>query len=214
MPPTARLQGDRVVANFASTSTLAQQIIAGSPCDVFISANEKWMDHVEEKGAVIPGTRRDFLKNTLVLITPKNASAAIAAPSDLLGPACPHLALGEPNSVPAGIYAKQSLTSLGLWDRAQDRLLPALDVRTALAYVERGEAACGIVYSTDAKISNKVKTVLTLPADSHTPIVYPIARTANGKEPEGGGRFMAFLDTPKAAAVFEKHGFLAISPGR
>lgn len=201
--------GHKVVANFASTATLAQQIVAGSPVDVFLSANEKWMDHVAAKRGIEPGTRRDLLKNTLALVAPVDSAVSVSKPEDI-GSACAKLAIGEPSSVPAGIYAKQSLEKLGLWGSLSSRTVPAQDVRAALMYVERKEVPCGLVYSTDAMISKNVKTIFTMPESSHDPIVYPIAQVSGAKNAAAAKAFLEFLGGAEAEAIFSRFGFFVM----
>ena len=196
--------------SFASSSTLAKQIANGAPADVFLSANEKWMDFLESKNLLAKGSRFDLLSNRIVLIAPQNSPLGAFA----VEPAMPlaailadgRMAIGDPEHVPAGIYGKQALQNLGLWDRIADRLAPMKDVRAALVLVERGEVPLGLVYATDAIISHKVRVVGNFPGDSHPPIVYPVAVIAD-HQTTAAGRFTVFLRSPEAAAVFEKYGF-------
>ncbi|WP_081728928.1 molybdate ABC transporter substrate-binding protein [Rhodovibrio salinarum] len=195
-----------VRASFAASSTLAKQIARGAPADLYLSANEGWMDYLEERNAIVPDSRIDLLSNQLVLVTPKGTDF----PSDIqdlpkaLGDK--RLALGDPAHVPAGIYAKQSLQTLGLWTKVRERAAFAADVRAALALVGRGETAAGIVYATDARISDDVQTVATLPADSHPPIHYPLARVDGAQGPEVDTLY-TFFQSQTAQAIFRKHGF-------
>ncbi|MEQ9642387.1 MAG: molybdate ABC transporter substrate-binding protein [Alphaproteobacteria bacterium] len=203
--------GDKVRFSFASTSTLARQIAAGAPAQVFCAANVAWMDDLERRGLLAAGSRVDVAGNTLVLVAPKRhdlAPATIGAGFDLAARLGPHgrLALGDPAHVPAGFYAAQALRKLGMWDSLARRLAPADNVRAALALVARGEAPYGIVYATDAAISDQVAVVATFPADSHDPITYPCARITDeaGDAPRA---FLAFLTGPEAAAIFARFGF-------
>jgi molybdate transport system substrate-binding protein len=205
--------GRKVTPSFASSSTLAKQIAEGAPAQVFISANPKWMSFLEDKGLVIEGSRSDLLGNGLVLIAPKSEAAPVAVDAtlpltDLLGPDG-RLSVGDPDHVPAGIYAKQALTALGLWEAVEPRLARASDVRAALALVERGEAPYGIVYATDAAISDGVAVVGTFPEDSHPPITYPAALIAGPAAGTGdeAAAFLAFLKSDTAAAIFKRYGF-------
>jgi len=204
-------QRGRVVPVIASSSTLARQIEQGSPADVFVSADARWMDDLQERGLIDPATRSDLLGNRLVLIAPRGEapdSAAVSPALDLpalLGDG--RLAVGDPGHVPAGLYARQALESLGLWGAVADRLAPAADVRRALALVARGEAPLGIVYATDAAASDRVVVVGAFPADSHDPIVYPAAAVAGSAHAAAARDFLAFLHSPAAAAVFTRHGF-------
>lgn len=201
----------RMTPSFASSSTLAKQIGSGAPADVFLSANTKWMNYIEDKDLLTQGSRFDLLRNRIVLIAPvasaltrleigPNFSPAAALGSD------GRLAMGDPGHVPAGMYGRKALEGLGSWDLVKDRLAPMKDVRAALVLVERSEAPLGLVYATDAAISDKVRVVGTFPESCHPPIVYPVASVAGGNHAEAK-RFLDFLRTPKARAVFEKYGF-------
>ncbi|MFH1057052.1 MAG: molybdate ABC transporter substrate-binding protein [Pseudomonadota bacterium] len=199
----------KVSCVFASSSTLAKQITQAAPAQVFLSADLKWMDFLEEQRLVEPGTRINLLGNRLALIAPAaNTVQAKVGPgmdlAGLLGEG--RLAVGDPGHVPAGIYAKQALTKLGLWDSVAARLAPAANVRAALTLVERGETPLGIVYSTDAAISPKVRLVGLFPADSHPPIVYPLALVA-GKATPAARKFSDFLQSAPVKAIFNKYGF-------
>ncbi len=201
----------RITTSFASSSTLAKQIASGAPADVYLSANKKWMDFLEEKNTVDKATRVDLLGNRIVLIAPVDAAlqtVEIKSGLDLaalLG-ADGRLSMGDPDHVPAGMYGKKAMVNLGLWDQVKDRLAPMKDVRAALVLVERSEAPLGQVYATDAAISKKVRVVGTFPLESHPPIVYPVAAVAGGKA-DAAASFIAFLKTPESRAVFEKYGF-------
>lgn len=197
--------------SFASSSTLAKQIANGAPADVYLSANKKWMDYLEKKKAVVQETRFDLLGNRIVLIAPKdsvqgnvevNADLFLAG---LLGKDG-RLSMGDPGHVPAGMYGKKAMESLGLWEPVKDRLAPMKDVRAALVLVERAEVPIGQVYATDAAISKKVKVIGTFPTTSHPPIVYPVAAVTGGKSAEAK-KFLDFLKSPQARAVFEQYGF-------
>jgi molybdate transport system substrate-binding protein len=199
----------RVVTSYAATSALMKQIEQGAPADVFISADADWMDYGVQKGLVKSDTRVDLLGNRLVLIAPQDArtgAVRIAAGFDLAGLAgSGRIVTGDVRAVPAGRYARAALEKLGIWASVQRKLAMAENVRAALALVARGEAPLGIVYETDAKIEPKVKIVGIFPADSHPPIVYPAALTANAK-PEAG-QYLAFLRSPEAKKIFDSYGF-------
>ncbi|BDM62848.1 molybdate ABC transporter substrate-binding protein [Shewanella sp. NFH-SH190041] len=199
-----------VVFSFASSSTLARQIAQGAPADIFLSANQKWMDYLVDEHAVDTPTRVTLLKNTLVLIAPKNSKLQhvplnpdwdIKASLD-----GSRMAVGNPDHVPAGRYAEQALKNLGLWQQAQPLLASANNVRAALALVERGEAPLGIVYGTDAQIAKDVKVVATFPATSHKPIEYPLV-LVNQKPNNASHAFYNYLQGQAAKAVFLKYGF-------
>jgi molybdate transport system substrate-binding protein len=203
--------GDDVVFSFAASSALAKQIEASAGADLFVSADTDWMDFLDKKGLIIAGTRENLLANHLVLIAPadRNATVAIAPRFDLVGAL--HggkLAVADPASVPAGKYAKASLTALGVWHGLADRLAPAENVRAALAYVSRGEAPLGIVYKTDALSDKGVRIVGTFPDNTHPPIVYPAALVKDAK-PEAK-EFLNFLSGPEARVIFEKNGFVVM----
>ena len=203
--------GTDVTFSFASSSTLAKQIEAGAPAQIFASADTQWMDDVEKKGLVEPSTRANVLGNELVLIAPKDSVLSMQTISraldwtKLLG-ADGRLSVGDPDHVPAGIYAKEALTNLGAWGLLGTRLARAEDVRGALAFVERGEAPIGIVYATDAGVSAKVKIIGTFPPDSHAPIVYPFA-ILKGQASQDVRAFFAYATGPDGMAVFRKYGF-------
>ncbi|OSQ38582.1 hypothetical protein TMES_11640 [Thalassospira mesophila] len=202
---------DHVLLSFASSSTLARQISAGGPAEVYISANEKWMDWLSDQDMIEAGTRSDLLGNSLVLIAPtdsKTGTVTLDKNSDLtaLMGKDDRIAIGDPDHVPAGIYGKQALTQLGMWDRTEPRLARADNVRAALALVERGEAPLGIVYGTDAAISKGVKVVATFPTNSHPAITYPVAVMKGMKNP-ASQRLMDFLKSSTASAIFGDYGF-------
>jgi molybdate transport system substrate-binding protein len=201
--------GNATRESFASSSTLARQIEAGAPAQIFISADTKWMSYLAQKGLV--AAQKIVLGNELALIAPVAsplAPRAIDSAMDwlrLLG-TDGRLALGDPDHVPAGIYAKEALQHLGAWNSLQPRLALAEDVRGALALVERGEAPLGIVYVTDARVSDKVKVVGIFPAASHSPIVYPAA-IVKGADSAGVQAYFRFLSSLQAREVFARYGF-------
>lgn len=203
--------GGTVRFSFASSSTLARQIEAGAPAQAFCSANETWMDYLAERGLIAADTRVSPIGNALVLIAPKAAApppVTIDTGLDLVSMLGPdgRLAVGDPAHVPAGIYARQALQSLGQWDALQPRLAPADNVRAALALVERGEAPLGIVYATDAAVSPGVVVIGIFPEDSHRPITYScaIAKAAGSDEVR---RFFGFLTGANGLAIFARFGF-------
>lgn len=202
--------GVRVRASFASSSTLARQIDNGAPASLYISANTKWMDWLAARKRIVPGSRLDLLRNALVLIAPakSNADIRIAPGFDLAGALGDgRLALGDPDHVPAGIYAKQALTALGVWHAVARKTARAADVRAALALVQRGEAPFGVVYATDARATAKVRVVDRFPSASHAPIVYPLALVA-GKDTTEARAFAAFLTSTRSRAIFAGFGFV------
>lgn len=208
--------GTAVTPSFASSSTLAKQIEQGAPAEVYVSANPTWMDYLQDAGLLVDGTRADLLGNTLVLIAPTDSPLEDIKVDESLDLAAlldgGRLSVGDPDHVPAGMYAHDALTSLGLWDTAEPALARANDVRSALALVARGEVPLGIVYSTDAAISDGVKIVGTFPDGSHTPITYPVALV---KDTPAARDLLAFLGSETAADIFARYGFrVAAAPGQ
>ena len=201
-----RETGIKVIASFAGSGALAKQVIAGAPADLYLSANVKWMDYAEANGGIDASSRQNLLANRLVLITPKDARAITlkTLTADLAGH---RLAMGDPDHVPAGIYGKQALETLGLWKDVAHNIARMPNVRSALTLVDRGEVAAGIVYRTDAPIASNARISDTFPAESHAPIVYPIALTAKGVHNPRARQFLQFLTGEKARALFAKYGF-------
>lgn len=200
----------KVVSSFASSSTLARQIEAGAPADLFISADQKWMDYAVEKKAVDSASRETLLGNSLVVVAPKSSAQGaikIDAKTDwnslLKGG---RLAVGDPDHVPAGIYAKEALQKLGAWETLSPKLAPAEDVRGALALVERSEAPLGIVYGSDAVASKGVKVVGTFPEASHKKVEYPLA-IIDGHKNATVSAFYDYLKGPQASEIFKRYGF-------
>ena len=201
--------------SFAASSTLARQMEQGAPATLFISADLQWMDWADQHKLLAPGTRRNLLGNSLVLVMPKdNVKPVTISPTldfaALLGPDG-RIATGDPASVPVGIYAKQALSKLGLWDTAQSRIAGAESVRAALLLVEKHEAPAGIVYATDAAVDPGVAVAGVFPADSYPPSVSPFAVTAAGDTPEAH-KLLDFLAGPEASAMFAKRGFKLLAP--
>ncbi len=202
--------GKTVTFSFAASSVLARQIEASPGADVFMSADADWMDYLDKKGLIQSANRKTLLSSQLVLIAPAAAPVTlkITPKFDLVGALkSGRLAVADPTSVPAGKYAKASLTALGVWPAVESKLASAENVRVALAYVARGETPLGIVYKTDALAEPKVKIVDTFPAKTHPPIVYPVALTKDAR-PEAKA-FLAFLEGREARAIFVKYGFEA-----
>jgi molybdate transport system substrate-binding protein len=193
--------GHTVQFGFGSAGALVRQIQSGAPADVFISANEQWMDTLAKDGKIDAATRTDLLANRLVLIAPKGKEVVLD--EHFSG----RLAVGEMQSVPAGMYAKQMLEKYGWFEALKPRLISCDSVRNVLFFVERGEANAGIVYATDAKISDRVTVVMIFPEESHDPIRYPAAVCRASKRPEVARDFMAFLMSPEAGEIFKRYGF-------
>jgi len=204
--------GNNVVFSFAASSALARQIEASSGADIFISADADWMDYLDSRGLIARASRIDLLGNRLVLIAPADSRIALTARphfgiASALGEG--RLALADPVAVPAGRYAKAALTSLGVWDEIKNKIVPAENVRVALAYVARGEAPLGIVYATDARAEPKVRVVAVFPDDAYPRIVYPAALTKDAKAEARA--FLAYLSGARAKAIFAKAGFAVLN---
>lgn len=204
-----RRSGQRVVISYAGSAQLARQIERGAPAHVFLSADQAWMDHLQQRGLIDAASRSDLLGNRLVLVAQARDAATAASAHEAL-PALlgsnGRLAVASVDAVPAGRYAKQALQSLGLWDAVAGRLAQGDDVRTALAFVARGEARLGIVYASDARVEPRVRVIAVLPPSAHAPIVYPVARIAGGAPARSAG-FLAFLRSPEADCLFARAGF-------
>ena len=205
--------GIKAVSSYAASSALARQIEGGAPAQVFISADLDWMDYLEKRNLLQPGTRRNILGNKLVLVAPVSSRAqAVIAPGFplalLLGPSG-RLALGDPQHVPAGKYARAALEKLGVWDSVANRVAAGETVRAALVLVAREEAPLGIVYETDAKAEPKVKVIATFGAGVHAPVIYPAAVLTGAKPPAAA--YLAFLSSPQAKALFQRHGFTPLN---
>lgn len=194
--------------NFGSSGTLAIQIEQGAPADLFLSAAAGPMDELDAHGLLESNSRHNLLRNTLVLIAPPDFR--LADFQGLLGGSVKRVALGDPASVPAGRYGKQTLVALHLFDKLRTKIVLAKDVRQVLTYVETGNADAGLVYSTDALASDKVRVVAEAPENSHDPIVYPVAlvkQSGDDSRKQASGEFEEFLSTPAAQSIFQKHGF-------
>jgi molybdate transport system substrate-binding protein len=204
-----------VRASYAASSQLARQIEAGAPAAIFISADQDWMDELAQRGLVASGSRLDLLGNALVLVAPRDSplQLAIAPGFDLAGAlgVDGHLAMAQPDSVPAGRYAKAALVSLGVWDAVEGRIVSAVDVRAALNFVGQGEAPLGIVYRSDATLEPAVRVLGTFPESTHPPIVYPAA-VVTGHDTPAARALLAWLRAPRQQAIFRSHGFDAPAP--
>ena len=196
--------GRRIVFSFGASSDLARQIQAGAPADVFFSADTAQMDALEKAGIVKAAGRREFLSNALVVVVPKDSTARVASPNDLLS--LPKIALADPAAVPVGVYAKKWLTRIGLWGKIEPKLVPTLDVRGSLSAVESGGVAAAIVYRTDAVIARSARIAYIVP--NGPPILYSVAPVASSKHPADAAALVAFLAGPDGRAEFEKRGFV------
>ena len=207
----AQTTGTNVTASYEASSSLARQTEAGAPADVFISADLRWMDYVAERKLIRPDSRTNLLGNRLVLIAPKDAkldNVVIGPGFDIARLAGDgRIAVADVKAVPAGLYAKAALEKLGARGAAEPKLAQAENVRATLAFVARGETPLGIVYATDAQIEPKVKIVGSFPDGSYPPVTYPVAAIADAKNKEAATRYIAFLHSTAAKAIFEKYGF-------
>jgi molybdate transport system substrate-binding protein len=192
--------------NLGASGTLQRQIEQGAPVDIFISASEDQMDSLESKGLLLAGTRRNLLRNAIVLIVPKGKTG-IASFQDLARPEVKVIAIGEPQTVPAGKYAQEVLTHFHLYEQLKPKFVLGNDVRQVLTYVSTDNADAGIVYATDAKTTDEVTVVATAPEDSHLPVIYPVAILKSSKEAGAAKRFLDFLAGTKVQEVFGKYGF-------
>ena len=199
-------EGVRVVPQFGASNDLARQILAGAPAHLFFSADERQMDRAMAGGSIEEGSRRDLLSNHLVIVEGRASGEPIRSPRDLERGG--RIALADPEAVPAGVYARQYLEKLGLWDRVRSRVVPTLDVRAALAAVASGNVDAGFVYRTDAILEPRVRVAFEVPRDEGPRIVYPLALVRGGSE-EARALFR-FLVSPQATAVFERYGFVVL----
>ncbi len=205
-----RLHPDVTVrTSFAASSTLARQIEAGAEADLFLSASQQWAAVIDKRG--LAARQHDLLGNELVIVVPKGSALRIERPADLQQASVRHVALADAASVPAGIYARQALEKLGLWKTLQKKATGAADVRQALQHVESGAAEAGIVYSTDAVASRRVRVVARIDSQLTVPIRYPLMLLANGKANPATVALYEFLASPQAAAVFKRHGFVVLA---
>lgn len=195
-----------ITYNFGASGSLQQQIEQGAPIDIFISAAAKQIDTLQEKKLLIDDTRKNLLTNKVVLIVP-TSGAAISDWKNLTDSNVKQVAFAEPTSVPAGKYAQEVLTSLGIFDKVKQKTVFAKDVRQVLNYVETGNVDAGIVYETDAKLSNKVRVVAIAADNLHSPIVYPVAVLKRSQNQANAIEFIQFLDSKQSTDLFEKYGF-------
>lgn len=196
----------RVTYNFGASGTLLQQIQNGAPADVFISAAQKQMNELQQKNLILPETRRNLLTNSVVLIVPKNSNT-VTSFKGLTSPNFKRIAVGEPRSVPVGQYTEEIFKNLGILEQLKPKFTYGNSVRNVLAAVESGNADAGVVYATDAKISNQVKVVETAAANLHSPVVYPMAVIKNSKNVPAAKEYAQFLQSANARSIFIKYGF-------
>jgi molybdate transport system substrate-binding protein len=200
--------GDKILFNFGASSTLAQQIEAGAPADIFFSADEAQMNRLAEKNLIDPATRKNLLGNSLVVVVPKDSSLQIKSATDLTNTAVKQIALADPKAVPAGVYARAWLTKLQLWPVVEPKVVPTENVRAALAAVASGNVDAGVVYKTDAAMSKKVKIAYEVPRADGPDISYPMALVKGSPQPDAAKRFLDYLSSEEAGQVFKRYGFL------
>lgn len=201
----------KIRLNNGPSNALARQIIEGAAVDVFISADETQMDLVARADRLEPGTRVDLVSNRLVLVVPRRTAGGISGPADLLSPQVRRVALGDPQGVPVGVYARRYLESIELWTPLQSRLVPMSSARAVLSAVAGGDADAGFVYRTDAAaVAVAVETVFTVPPDPSRPIAYPAAIVKDSRHRDAAARFLAYLRDTEARRVFEAAGFIPI----
>lgn len=201
---------DTIIPVYEASGTLQKQIEEGADCDIFISANQKHMNRLEEAGLIDSATRKDLLGNALTLIASEEKAEQITSVQDLLKENIEMVAIGEPSEVPAGQYAQELFENLNLWEEIQPKLVYAKNVRAVLNYVDSGDADAGLVYHTDALLLEHGKIVGDVPAESYTAVYYPAAIMTAAPQPEAAADFYAFLATEQAKAIFEKYGFTAL----
>jgi molybdate transport system substrate-binding protein len=200
--------GDKILFNFAASSVLERQITEGAPADLFFSADEAKMDDLEKKQLLENGSRKALLSNTLVIVVAIDSNADITMAKDLLN--LNRIAIAEPDTVPAGIYARGYLEAQGLWPKLKDRVLPTENVRGTLSAVESGNVEAGIVYRTDAAISKRARVAFEIPAAEGPKISYPLAIMRESKKKDAAKAFTMFLQSPDAAAIFRKYKFIVL----
>lgn len=202
--------GDRLEFNFGASSMLARQIQEGAPADVFFSADEAKMDALERTRLIVKETRKSRLSNALVIVVAADSALKIAAPEDLARPLVKHIALADPEAVPAGIYSKEFLGKRKLWTAVGSKVVPTENVRAALAAVESGNVEAGMVYQTDAAISSKVKVVCRIPASEGPAISYPIAVLKESRNIAAARKFVEYLGSADAKRIFKSYGFIVL----
>jgi len=198
---------DKIVFNFGASSLLARQITERAPADIFFSADEAKMDDLQKAGLIVNDTRRDILSNSLVIVVPNDSQLTIESPENLLTKV-QRIAVADPRAVPAGIYTKEYLSGIGLWDKLESKIVPTESVRAALAAVESGNVDAGFVYRTDADISKKVKIAFGVPSEKGPAIRYPVALVKGGKNKSAAEDFLRYLQSDSAGKLFERYGFI------
>jgi molybdate transport system substrate-binding protein len=209
-PACGKEAGATLVFNFGASNDLARQIVAANKADVFFSADEARMDEMAAKGLVDAASRRTLLSNRLVVVAPSDSTIAIGSAADLASDKVKGLSLANPDAAPAGKYAKAWLEKMGMWGRTRDKVVPAPDVRAALAAVEAGTVEAGVVYGTDAAIAKKVKVIYTVPDNEGPKIAYPVAALGDRPHLEASRRVVACYAGGASRSVFEKYGFIVV----
>lgn len=204
--------GAAVRLNLAASGTLVRQIQEGAPADLMVSADEAQMDRLDKAGDLAPGSRVDLVGNALVVVAAADSRLALTCAADLAAPALGRLAVGDPDTVPAGVYARRWLTAAGVWGKLAGRTVPCESVRAVLAAVESGEVDAGVVYRTDARVSRKVKVAFAAPAAQSPVVTYPAALLKDAPSGPEAARFLAFMQGPAAAALFRSRGFIPLEP--
>lgn len=207
-PGFEKATGDKLQFNFAGSNALARQIQEGAPADVFVSADEARMDALQKAGLIAPGTRRSLLSNTLVIIVENGSALKFDSARAITQAGIKRIALADTKAVPAGVYAKEYLEKIGVWDAVKDRVVPLENVRAALAAVETGNAEAGIVYKTDAGISKAVRVACEISAGEGPDISYPCAAIKGSGNSEAAVKFLDYLRSEPVLAVFKKYGFI------
>ena len=202
--------GTRTVLNVAGSDTLATQIVEGAPVDLFLSADDTQLDRVEARGLLVGGTRVDLLTNQLVTIVSTEWGGTVVEPCDLKSASIRHIAIGDPNGVPAGVYAKAYLDSIGLWESVADKIVPTRDVSAVLAAVEAGNADAGFVYRTDVLLSAGVHLAFEIPLDEGPNIRYSAAVITEAPSLIAARHFLEYLQSPNAQSIFEQAGFVVM----
>lgn len=200
--------GIKINTSTGSSAQLAKQIESGAPADIFLSADIKWTDYLDEKGLIIPNTRIEPLGNRLVVVVASNSPSSLDSIQDLATNKVNHIAIADYQSVPAGIYASEALKKLGIWEQSLPKLVLGSDVRVAMAYVEEGEADAGIVYATDAMVSKRVEPIFHLPEESQPKVIYSFALIKGSPNEKGAKVFFDYLKEGYARQIFKKHGFI------
>jgi len=200
--------GDKIIFNFAASDMLEMQIKAGAPADIFFSADEAKMNHLESDGLMVKESRKDLLLNSLVIVVSADSSISLTSATQLVDPKIQKIALGQPLSVPAGIYARIYLQKINMWEQIKPRIIPSENVRAALAAVETGNVDAGIVYKTDALHSTKVKVAFAVPVAEGPAITYPVTIIQGSKHAAAAKKFLDYLSEPGSLKTFEKYGFI------